>query len=115
MKLIDMFKEKLKEGVTSIKNLRGEISDPNWAEISVTENTGSPLTLGTPIENLKFRAQIIISGANGFTNGYYRLDNHNNKYLHQHFIESEYPVEASSLREALLMIFGSDCWKLEGK
>lgn len=112
MRLIHEIKRKLEEGVSSFE-VRGEISDPTWAEISVTNNTGSPVLLGTPLDNVKFRAQILISGAPGFSQGNYRLDNSHNLPIHQHFGEQISSANVQTISSALLMILGSDYQELE--
>ena len=114
MKLIDNLKEKFEEGVSSFK-VRGEIAEPTWAEISVTNTTGNPVALGTPPADLKIRIQTLASGAEGFSAKDYRIDNSHNSDLHQHFLGSTSPVNVPSLSGALLMILGSDYWALERK
>jgi len=112
MKLVKRIKKELEKGTSSIINLRGEISGTTWMELNITEITGNPITLGTHFENLKFRAQKLVSGAL-FTQGNYRIDNSHDLRLHQHFLGSIYPVEVETLSGALLMIFGSDYRQLE--
>jgi len=111
MKLVDKIKNKIQEKVSSFK-LRGEVSDTAWAEVSVTNITGSPLTLGTPFDDLKFRAQPLISGAS-FSQGECRLDNSHGMPLHQHSGAETYLVDAKTLSGALLAILGNGYYVLE--
>lgn len=114
MKIVDELKRELERGVSYFK-VRGEISGALWGEISVTENTGSPIWLGTTLQNTKFRAQSLISGAI-FEEGTYRIDNNShNPILHQHVLGSVSPIseEVITLSGALLKLLGSEYWKLE--
>ena len=114
MKLVDKIKEQLLKRVKSFK-VKGEIDRSLWAEVSITDNTGSPIWLGTQLDNTKFRAQSLTSEAI-ITEGTYRIDNNShNPNLHQHVLGkvSPMPYEAKTISSALLMLLGSDYWKLE--
>ena len=109
--LKDDLREELERGRQEIK-IRGEVSGTNWAELNIIETTGNPITLGTPFDNLKFRAQILTSGSASFSQGNYRIDN-SHGVLHQHWFDLKSPVNVPTLSGALLMILGSDYWELE--
>lgn len=111
--LKDVLKEKFGMEIREIK-VRGEISGTNWAEVSITSLNNEPITLGTPFNTIKFRAQILTSGSATFSQGNYRIDNSHGP-LHQHWFDSKSSVNVPTLSGALLMILGSDYWELEKK
>ena len=103
---------KEKKSKIQIKSPLSSISGANWVDLSITSLDGSPLSLGTPINNIKFRFQPLLSGAK-LISCPYRLDNHTNKPLHQHFENSEFIVNCPTLSGALLHILGSEYELLE--
>src|SRR3990167_2545349 len=92
MMIIDEIKKELDNSVSSFK-VRGEISGALWAEVSITDNTGNPIWIGTPLDNAKFRAQSLSSGAI-ITEGTYRIDNSHMGELHQHINNKICPVSS---------------------
>lgn len=107
MKFIDNLKREFEENKEVIR-VRGEISGSNWAEISITSLNQEPISLSTPIEETKIRFQTLVSGATCFSSGDYRIDNHTNKSLHEHFLGSENPLDTSTLSGILIKILGSE-------
>jgi len=85
MTFINILKERLKEKKNKI-NVKAPISSmpgADWAELNITSLDESPVMLGTPTDNLKFRFQPLLSGSRCIPCPY-RLDNCHGS-LHQHF------------------------------
>lgn len=114
MKIVDEIKKQLENKVTSFK-VKGEISGALWAEINVTDLTGSHICLATQLENTKFRAQSLASGAI-IVQGTYRIDNSHSLPLHQHTLwGTQIITENLTFKDALLRILGSEYWRLENE
>jgi len=111
---IDILKRQLEEK-RSVIQVKDQISGALYADMNITSLDGSPITLGTPLDNLKIRFQTLCSGAEGFTPYPYRLDNHSNKSLHQHYEGFENPLTFPTISGALLHILGMNYYKLEEK
>ena len=112
MKLIDKIKKALIKKESKIV-VRGEISGTSWAEVRMTTFLGEPITLGTPINQVKIRIQALTSVANGFTQQNYRIDNCHN-FLHQHSGASLIiPMQDKTMSGALVALFGEDYKGLE--
>ena len=107
MRFVDNLKKEFEEEKRIIR-VRGEISGSNWAEISIISLNQQPISLGTPNEEAKIRFQTLVSGATCFSSGNYRIDNHTNKSLHEHFLGSENPLDIHTLSGALIKILGSE-------
>jgi len=108
------FKRELDKNPTFIK-IRGELSGANWLEANITNLSGSSITLGTPVNQLDIRLQVLNSGAVTFSEGNFRIDNGHNSPLHLHCSGAINPVEVLTLSGALLMVLGSDYWGLENE
>ncbi len=113
MKLIDKIKEALGREESKIK-VRGEISGTNWAEINMTNFTGEPVTLGTPVTDMSIRIQTLTSGAICFSAQGYRVDNAHG-FLHNHSGASMFPMRDKTMSGALLALFGKDYEVLENQ
>ncbi len=111
MKLMNKLKEMLKRKESQIK-VRGEISGTDWAEVRMTNIKDEPITLGTPVEDLKIGIQTLTSGANGFIAKEYRIDN-SHGVIHQHSGSVISPVEGETMSGSLMMLLGSDYRVLE--
>ena len=107
MKFLYNLKKEFEEKKRIIKT-RGELSGANWAEINITSLNQEPISISTPIEKTKIRFQTLVSGATCFSSGNYRIDNHTNKGLHEHFLGSENPLNIFTLSGALIKILGSE-------
>ncbi len=114
MIFVNRLKRELKENKSKIrvKAPLSLISGANWAELNITSLDGNPITLGTPIDDLKFRFQPLLSGAICVPCSY-RLDSHSNKPLHQHGFGSESQISFPTLSGALLHVLGSEYEILE--
>lgn len=104
--LVNGLKRELEKDSNSIR-IKAEISGESWGEIEINSLDKTPITLGTPFENIKFRFQHLLSGSTLIA-GPYRLDNHTNKPLHQHFDNLTDFINFPTLNGALLHILGSD-------
>ena len=107
-----MFAEKTKEELekkqSSIEFIE-QISGLNYGYVSIHHLSGSLITPQTPINEVKSRFTVLISGAYGFLPGLFRMDQHHGKPLHLHFGGSESPVsEVQTLNDLFLMILGSE-------
>ncbi len=111
MKLIDKIRKALETKESRIK-FRGEISGANWAEVKMTNIIGEPITLGTPLDNIKIGIQTLVSGAVGFSQQNYRIDN-SHGFLHQHSGASVSSIEGKTMSGALLALFGNNYKTLE--
>ena len=111
MKLIEKIREALGRKESKIQ-VRGEISGTDWAEIRMTNITGEPITLGTPIDNMKIGIQTLASGAICFAPKEYRIDN-SHGFLHQHSGALLLPMIDKTASGALLALFGNDYGILE--
>ena len=111
MKLLDKLRDVLGKKESKIK-VRGEISGTNWAEVRMTNVTGEPITLGTPIINMAVGIQTLTSGAICFSPQNYRIDNAHG-FLHTHSGESVFPLRDKTMSGALLALFGKDYEILE--
>lgn len=113
MKLLDKLREALERKQPKIR-VRGEISGTDWAEISMTNITGEPIKLGTPITHIDIRIQTLASGATCFFRKHYRIDNAHG-FLHAHSGALVYPLGDKTASGALLALFGKDYEVLENQ
>lgn len=110
--LKDKLKRELINGTTSI-NIKTHISGINWASLSVTSLCGSQINLNLEDKDFKLRFQQLISGCDGFEQGDYRIDNHNNKPIHSHFLNFENTLTPITLGSVFKMILGSEYKDIE--
>ena len=103
---VDILKEKLINNPKKIQVI-GQISGLNYGFLNLNCLSGAYLDVNSPIQDVKFRFQSLISGAN-FTPGNYRLDNCHNWPIHQHSISGSNLVEIETLGGALSHILGSE-------
>ncbi len=113
MKLLDMLREALRRKESKIR-VRGEISGTDWAEIRMTNITGQPITLGTPIPDMSIGIQTLASGALCFSPRHYRIDNAHG-FLHTHSGALVLPLGDKTASGALLALFGKDYEVLENQ
>ena len=79
---MDTIKEALGRGETKIK-VRGEISEPIYAEMRVTNIRHDIISWDTPVNDLSFSIQSLTSGASGLSDNLHRIDNAHD-FLHEH-------------------------------
>jgi hypothetical protein len=114
MKLLDKLREALEGNQSKIK-IRGEVSGTNWAEIKMTNVTGEPIRLGTPVIDMKIGIQTLTSGASDFSAQEYRVDNAHHGSLHAHSGSVVFPLKDKTMSGSLLAFFGKDYAVLENQ